>query len=131
MNSLKIREESIEEALSAAERAREEIEDLKADNEKLLEEARHERERILKEARETAGQMREKAEEEASMMAEKIVSDARSSIQSEKEAALAEVRNLVAELSLEISEKALRKQLGDKKVQQELIKEYLKDIKIN
>ena len=131
LNALRIREESIEEALSSAHKAKEEIENLKSDNAKLLEEARHERERILKEARETANDFKEQAKNEATEMADKIVKDAKASIESEKMAAMADVKNKVAELSLEVAEKVLRKQLDNEKEQKKLIGEYLKDVKLN
>jgi len=131
LNALKIREESIEEALSSAKKAKEEIENLKSDNEKLLLEARQEREKLLKEAREASNQLKEQAKKEAVEMADKIIADAKVSIESLKHAAMADVRNKVAELSLAITEKILRKKLEDEKEQKSLIEEYLKDVKLN
>jgi len=131
LNALKIREESIEEALSSAKKAKEEIENLKSDNEKLLIEARQEREKILKEAREASNELKEQAKKEAVEMADKIISDAKVSIESVKQAAMADVRNKVAELSLAITEKILRKKLESDKEQKNLMEEYLKDVKLN
>lgn len=131
LSALKIREESIQEALSSAEEARNEMENLKADNEKLLDEARHEREKILMEARATANAIRDEAKSDATKVAEKIVNDAKASIEADKQAALKDVRNQIAELSLVISEKILKSKLSSDKEQEKLIEEYVKDLNLN
>ena len=131
MNALKAREGSIEDALQAAELARVEMEKLTDDNEKLLAEARLEREKIIKEASIIAAKIREEGKEEASKMGDKMIEDAKNTINLEKQAAINEIRNQVAEFSIEISEKILRKNLGTDKSQKALIEEYLKDIKLN
>ena len=131
LSALKIREESIEEALLSAERAREEIADLKADNEKLLDEARHEREKILKEAREVANAIQEEARAESIKASERMINDAKAAIEAEKQTALADVRNQVTELSLAITEKVLKKQLAGNKEQEQLIADYVKELNLN
>jgi F-type H+-transporting ATPase subunit b len=131
MNALKAREGSIEDALNAAEQAREDMEKLSADNEKLLEEARLERDKIIKDASSMASKIREEAKEDASKIADKMVDDAKHTIDLEKQAAINEIRNQVAELSLQISEKILRKNLSDDKNQKALIEEYMKDLNQN
>lgn len=131
LSSLKIREDSIQEALDAADQAREEMARLKSDNEQLLAEARKERDVILQEARKTAGEITESSKEEARKEAEKIVEEAKVVINREKKQALTEVKNQVAELSLQLTEKILKKTLQDDKAQQSLISEYIKDIKLN
>jgi len=131
MNALKAREGSIEDALQAAELARVEMEKLTEDNEKLLAEARLEREKIIKEASIIAAKIREEGKEEASKIGDKMIEDAKNTINLEKQAAINEIRNQVAEFSIEISEKILRKNLGTDKSQKALIEEYLKDIKLN
>jgi len=131
LDSLKIRDESSEEALQAAEQARSEMVDLQADNEKLFADARAEREVMLKEAADVANSIREDAKEEASKMSKKIVEDAKAGIEAEKTAALAEVRTLVVDLSVEMTEKVIRKSLGDAKSQKALISEFLTDRNIN
>lgn len=125
LDSLKIREESIEGALRAADEAREEMSNLQADNEKLLAKAREERDALLKDAIKLATQFKEEAKEDAKKITAKMIEDAKQSIVSEKEAALKEVRTQVAELSVEIAEKLLRKSLGDEKAQKELVDEFL------
>lgn len=131
VDSLKIREQSIQDALDSAEKAREEMAKLQSDNERLLNEARQERDNILKEAREVANVIRDEAKADASKQADKMIADAKAAINNEKQVALAEVKSQVAELSLQISEKLLRKKLKDEKAQQELIEEFVNDVKLN
>lgn len=129
--SLKEREETIEGALAAAEKAKDEMVALQADNEKLLVEARAERDTMLKEAVATANAIKDEAKEETSKITAKMLEDARVAIDGEKRAALAEVKTLVAELSLDITEKVLKKELSDKKAQQDLVGDYIKDLNLN
>jgi len=131
LDSLKIREESIDEALRSADEARDEMSKLQADNEKLLAKAREERDVLLKEAAKIAGQLKDEAKEDAKKITSKLIEDAKASIVSEKEAALKEVRNQVAELSVEIAEKLIRKSLGDEKSQKTLVDEFLAGKNIN
>lgn len=131
VQSLRIREESIQEALDSAERAKEEMAALKADNEKLLDEARQERETILKDARDVANGIREEAQVQAAKQTDKMIADAKAAINTEKQAALTEVKAQVAELSLQITEKLLRKKLDNEKAHKELIEEFVNDVKLN
>lgn len=131
LQQIRIREESIQDALDAAKEARKEMDKLKADNEKLLDEARVERDKILKEAREIATSIKDEAKTDASKEADKIVSDAREAIKTEKEAAMADVRAQVAELALQVSEKLLREKLSDDKSQKALVEKYINDLNVN
>ncbi|MTI41346.1 F0F1 ATP synthase subunit B [Fulvivirga lutimaris] len=131
LNSIRVREDSIKDALEAAEKAKEEMAKLQSDNQKLLEEARKERDVILKEAREVAAGLQEEAKTEANKQAEKMIADAKMAINTEKQAAMAEVKTQVATLSLQITEKLLRKSLESDKAQKDLINEFVKDIKLN
>ena len=131
MNALTAREGSIEDALNAAEQARKDMEKLSADNEKLMSEARLERDKIIKDASAMASIIREEAKDDASKIADKMVEDAKHTINLEKQAAINEIRNQVAELSLLISEKILRKNLSNDKNQKALIEEYMKDLNQN
>jgi len=131
MNALKAREGSIEDALNAAEQAREDLEKLTADNEKLMIEARLERDKIIKDASSIAKRIREEAKEDASKIADKMIEDAKQTIILEKQAAISEIRNQVAEFSIQISEKILRKKLSGDKNQKALIEEYMKDLTLN
>jgi F-type H+-transporting ATPase subunit b len=131
ISSLKERENSIQEALSTAEKARIEMAQLKSDNEKLLKEAREERDRILREAREVANRLKDDAQLEAKKSADRIVEDARAAINIEKQAALKEVKIQVATFSLQIAEKLLKKNLAGDKEQKELVESFIKDVKLN
>lgn len=131
LNSLKERENSIQDALDTADRARNEMAQLKSDNEKLLKEAREERDKILREAREVSNHMKEEAQLEAKRSADKIVEDARNAINIEKQAALKDVKIQVATFALEIAEKLIKKNLSDDKSQKALVEDYIKDVKLN
>lgn len=131
VQSLKIREESIQDALDAADQAKEEMAKLKSDNEKLFEEARLERDIIIKEAREASNTLKEAAKNEASVITTKMIEDAKAAINTEKQAALTEVKNQVAILSLEIAEKLVKKQLSNDKAQKELVSTFVKDLNLN
>jgi F-type H+-transporting ATPase subunit b len=131
LNSLKERDESIQQALEAAEKARQEMATLKADNEILLKQAREERDKILRESREVANRMKEEAQLEARSQADKIIADARAAIDIEKQAALKEVKIQVAQFALEIAEHLLKKNLSSDDAQKKLVRDYLEDLKLN
>jgi F-type H+-transporting ATPase subunit b len=131
INSLKEREDSIQGALDTAERARLEMAKLKSDNEVLLREARNERDKILREAREASARLREEGQTAAKKVADKIIDDARAAITIEKQAALSEIKTQVAQFSLEVASKLIKKNLADDKSQKDLIDGYIKDLKLN
>ena len=131
INSLKEREQTIHEALSTAEKARLEMLQVKADNDKLLKEAREERDRILKEARQAANHLKDEAATDAKKSADKIIGEARAAINIEKQAALKEIKVQVSMFSLQIAEKLMKKNLSDDKAQKDLVQGYINDIKIN
>jgi len=125
------REKSIKDALSAAEMAKEEMASLKADNEKILNEAKLQRESLLKEAREIRSRIIADAESEAAEKANKLIESAKTAIENEKLAAMKELNNTVVDLSLNIAEKLLSKELDNKEKQQENIQEILENTKLN
>jgi F-type H+-transporting ATPase subunit b len=131
LKMIRDREDSIEGALKSAEKAKDEMRSLQADNEKILAQARNERDIMLKEAREMkdniVGEAKGKAKEEA----DKILASAREAIQNEKMAAITELKNQVALLSVEIAEKILKRELSDENKQRDLIGDLLKDTKLN
>ncbi|CAM3343391.1 F0F1 ATP synthase subunit B [Aequorivita lipolytica] len=131
LNSLNEREEGIQGALDAAEKAKLEMQNLQADNEKLLQEARAEREAMMKEAREIKTKMIADAKEEAKEEGDKIVANAQAAIESEKKSAIAELKQQVASLSLEIAEKVVKHELSDSDKQMKLVNEMLGDAKLN
>jgi F-type H+-transporting ATPase subunit b len=129
--SLAEREASIDDALKAAEQARNEMANLKAENEKLLQEARLERDVILKKAQDASIKMIEDAKSESAKQGAQLIEAAKAVIETEKKAALTEVKNQVALLTLEVTEKLLRKKLSDDKAQVELVDQFIKDLKLN
>ena len=129
--ALAAREEGISNALLAAENAKKEMQNLKADNEKLLVEARAERDAMIKEAREIKEKMIADAKSEAQAQGEKMIEAAKASIESEKNAAMAELKNQVSTLSLEIAETLLKGELSNKEAQTKLVEKMLGDAKLN
>ncbi len=125
------REDSIKKALAEAENARKEMQNLQADNERILKEARAEREAMLKEAREIKEKIVSDAKEQSKVEGDKMIKQAQATIESEKKAAVADIKNQVAELSVEIAEKMIKEQLGNKDKQLKLVEDMLGDIKLN
>ncbi len=131
LTSLKEREESIQQALDSAESAKKEMASLKEDNEKLLRETRDERDKILRDARTAANRIHDDAQADAKKNADRLIEDAKSIIQTEKNAALRDVKEQVAMFSLDIAEKLIKKNLSDDKSQKELANTFIKDLKLN
>ncbi len=131
MNSLKEREDSIEDALRLADKTRKEMEELKLDNEKLLREAKDERDAILREARKIKENIIEEAKERASAEAANIVDSAKQRIETEKNRAMTEIKNIIADYSLEIAEKIMKEELKDKKRQSVYIQKLLDETSLN
>ncbi|QDO93125.1 F0F1 ATP synthase subunit B [Formosa sediminum] len=125
LESLQTREDGISDAIEAAEKAKLELQNLQADNEKLLNEARVERDTMLKEARDMKEKMVLDAKEEAQHQANNMIEAAKQAIEGEKKAAMVEIKNHVAELSLEIAEKVVRGELSNKDKQLELVDSLL------
>ncbi len=131
LGAVRGREASINDALAAAEKAKLEMQNMHADNEKLLQEARAEREAMMKDAREIKAKMISDAKEEAKSEANKMVAQAQAAIESEKKSAIAELKQQVAELSMEIAEKVVKHELSDKQKQLELVDQMLGEAKLN
>ncbi|TXD49910.1 F0F1 ATP synthase subunit B [Polaribacter sp. IC073] len=131
LNSLEERETGIEDALKAAENARKEMQNLQADNDRLIKEARAERDAMMKEAREIKDSIISEAKEDAKEVTSALIEKAQASIQQEKQSALAEIKKSVAELSIGIAETVIKKELSNKKDQLELVEGILKDVTLN
>jgi F-type H+-transporting ATPase subunit b len=131
LQMLKERETSIHEALNSANRAREEMKQLQFSNEQLLQEAKNERDALLNEARKVKDKIIEDARIKASEEAARIVEAARDSIRNEKMAAMTELKNQIAESSLNLARFILKRELSDPKKQEEYIQELLKEVKFN
>ncbi|RMA65953.1 F0F1 ATP synthase subunit B [Ulvibacter antarcticus] len=131
LNAVNEREQGIRDALDAAEKAKLEMANLQADNQKLLQEARAEREAMMKEARELKTKMISEAKEEAQEVGSKMIANAQVAIESEKKAAVAEIKNQVASLSLEIAEKVVKDELSKNDKQLNLVKDMLNNATLN
>lgn len=131
LNALKEREESIANALNSAEEAKAEVAGLKANNEKIIAEARKERDIILKEAKELKEKILAEAKEKASADAQKNIEHARAQIKAEKVSAINNIKKQVAELSVSIAEKVIKKELENKGEQEKMVEGLVDEIKLN
>lgn len=131
LEGLKTREEGIASALESAKAAKEEMARLKASNEDLLKEARAERDAMLKEAKEIREKTIATAAAEAKEKADAILAKATADIQNEKLAAMTELKNQVADISLNIAEQVLRDKLSDDSAQKSLVDKLVKDINLS
>ncbi|TRX37896.1 F0F1 ATP synthase subunit B [Flavobacterium sp. ZT3R18] len=131
LDAVNDREEGIKNALLSAENARKEMQNLQADNQRILQEARLERDNMLKDAREMKEKMVEDAKNEAQAQGQKMIEQAKAAIESEKNAAMAELKLQVSTLSLSIAEKLLKDELSNKEAQTKLVEKMLGDVKLN
>ena len=129
--SLKEREDNIQSALDMAERTRVEMAKMQADNQKLLGEARAERDAIIRTANDTRDRIVGEAQQKASEEGKRIMDQTREAMQAERQAMMAQVKKEVVELSLGIAEKVLRKELSDKKSQEDLVNGLVAEARLN
>jgi F-type H+-transporting ATPase subunit b len=127
LNAVDERNNSIKESLLAAEKARNEMSELTSNNEKIIAKAKADRDVLLKEAREMKSQIISQAKDKASIEAEKLVNSAKEQISNEKMKALTELKNHVADLSIEMTEKILLVELSDSEKQKKLVNDALKE----
>jgi F-type H+-transporting ATPase subunit b len=131
LDAVNDREEGIKNALLSAENARKEMQNLQADNQRILQEARMERDTMLKEAREMKEKMIADSKTEAQAQGLKMIEQAKAAIESEKNAAMAELKAQVSNLSISIAEKLLKDELSNKEAQTKLVEKMLGDVKLN
>jgi len=131
LNMVKEREDSIDAALKSAEQAKAEMKSLKSENERILAEARNERDIMLKEARDIKEKIVSEAKTIATTEGERLLKAARENIENEKMAAITELKNQVAVLSIEIAEKILKAELSSDDKQKSLVKNLLQDVNLN
>jgi F-type H+-transporting ATPase subunit b len=131
LTSLNERESGIEDALAAAENAKKEMQNLQADNKKLLKEAVAERDQLMKEAREMRDKMLADAKDDAKEVTQTLIENAQAAIAQEKQAAIAELKKNVADLSISIAESVIKKELTSKEDQLKHVEEILKDVTLN
>jgi F-type H+-transporting ATPase subunit b len=131
MKGIHQREDTIEKALEAANEAKKEMLQLKAGNEQLLREAKDERDALMREARKMKEAILDEARAKGAEESARIIENARENIQFEKMAAINDLKNQIASISIEIAEKLIGKELENKQQQQQLTEKLLKDVKIN
>ena len=131
LNAVDERNKSIAEALKAADKAKEEIASLNADNERILQEARMERDLLHKEARDMKNNIISKAKEQANKEADKILTSTKEQISNEKMRAITELKNTVADLSIDMATMVLKSELKDTNKQKQLVSEVLKEVELN
>ena len=131
LTAVQKREDSIKEGLESAEQAKEQMRQLKEDNKALIAEARAERDEIIKSAREAKEKMIQEAKDKAKEEGDKMIASAKESIRAERASAIQDLKNQVADLSLEIAEKVIKNELSSKAKQDELINEVMKEAELN
>ena len=131
LNMLQERDSSIEQALKSAEKARESMEKMKSDNERILNEAYQEREKIFREAQDIKETIVREAREQAVRERDKLINDARVSIEVEKNAAIRQIYNVAAELSVKVAEKLIRYELSNDQKQKELVEKMISEMPVN
>ena len=128
LDAVNERETSIKDSLNAAEKARDDMEAVQADNKRILKEAREERDALLAEAKTASVKIVNQAKEDAKAVADKITAQAQETIQNEKIAAINDLKGQVASLSIDIAEKVLQTELKDKATQEQLVAQLVKEI---
>ncbi len=131
LSALEERESGIQDALNAAQKAKEQVEAMNSDNDRLLKEARAEREEMLKEARAIKDKIIADAEEMAQAESQKIIDKAKSTIESEKKAALEDIKTEVAKLSIAVAEKLLQDELAKDQKQTAHIEAIIDEVKLS
>jgi F-type H+-transporting ATPase subunit b len=131
VQGLEARENDIQSALDEAKKAKEEMANLKSENEVLLQQAREERAAMLVEAKETKNSIISEAKDKAKAEANKIIVDAKSEIENQKKAALAEVKSEVGVMALQIAEKIMKKDLQGDSNQIDLVNKLVAEVNQN
>lgn len=131
LSAVNTREESITNAMNAAEEAKKEMANLTSTNERLLNEAREERDSLMKEAREMKAEIIAKAKEEATSEGEKMIVNAKAAIETERKSAIADLKNQVASLSIDIAEKIVKGNLSGDDKQKQLVNELVEEVNLN
>ncbi len=131
IKAIKGRENFIKEQLNSAAKAREEMKNLKSEHEVLLVKAKEERDAILSEARKMSEKMYEDAKAKADLEAQRLIDEAKQTINFEKMKAITDIKNEIAQMSIEIAEKVLTEELSDKQRQEALISKWVENLSIN
>ncbi|WP_422089738.1 F0F1 ATP synthase subunit B [Tenacibaculum ovolyticum] len=131
LSALNDREEGIQNALDQAENARKEMQNLQADNDRLLKEAREERDAMMKDARDIKENILAEAKEEAQEQTTLMIENAKATIKQEQQSAIAELKKNVADLSIDIAQQLVRKELTSNDEQLKLVEGMLKEVTLN
>lgn len=131
LESMKEREDFIEDSIQSAKKATEQMSQLKSDNKKLLAEARLEQEKIVKSANDAKTKIISEAKDAATLESDRLIAKAKEEIQREKSQAMSDIKTQVAALSVEIAEKLIKSELSDKERQLEFVEKQLKQAQLN
>ena len=131
VNMVEERKKFIDDSLRKAHEANERLANIQAESEKLLQEARERQSVIMKEAAAARDNMIASAEAKAREESARIISEAKAQIETEKQAAIADIRQQVAALSISVAEKILRQHLSDDKKQMEYVDKLLDEVSAN
>ena len=131
MDAVNEREVTIINSLNQAKLAKQEVQNLKAENENIIREAKVERDNILKEAREIKDRIVGEAKDLAKAEGDKMIEQARQSIQAEKAAAMSEIKNQIGTLSVTIAESILKQKLDNDGAQNALVENILNKSNLN
>jgi F-type H+-transporting ATPase subunit b len=126
-----VMEKSIDNALEQAEEARQEMRNLQANSEEMIRQTKIEQDEVVKATARIKEKMIQDAKEKASAEAEVIIEKTRKQLELEKQAAMIDLKNQIGQLSIEIAEKLLNRELKDKSAQKDYLDELIKDIKLN
>ena len=131
VNMVDERNKFIDESLRKAHEAQERLANIEKEGESILQEAREKQAQILKEAAQTRDAIVEQAQEKARAEGARLMDEAKTAIEQEKKAAIADIRKQVAALSVDIAEKVLRQNLKNDKSQMDLIDRMLDEVSAN
>ena len=131
VGSLEERQNNIDDAILSAEKVRQEMSELKSENEELLAKAREERSQMMRDAKETRDNIIAEAREQAKDEMNKIVADAQAVIHQQKMAAITDLKNQIGNLVLEVSEKVIRRELSSQGEQEKYIKDLTQNVELN
>jgi len=131
LKSLKEREDTIDKALHEADMARKQMKELKFSNEQMMAEAKEERDDLLRQAREVKQKLIEDARIRANEEADRIIGSARENIENQKMAAMIDLKNQIARLSIDIAEKIIERELDDRAKQKEYVDQLIRKTSLN
>lgn len=130
-NGIASRNKKIQDQLDEAAKVHAELENLNAKHDQMIAEAKAERDNILAEARKVSEKLYEEAKSKGDAEAQQLIEDAKKAIHFEKMKAMTDVKNEIANLSIDIAEKVIKQELSDKQKQEQLIQDWVKECNLN